>query len=337
MVRLSGLAFLAFALPAHAETYVDRVLDDGPQPALVTETELSSAGWPRGWRAEYFTASERGDQRSSSQGLSLSGFLDTPDYGALSLSAGFNRSRFGEGLGLQRGASHLWRIDQTGMPLDGGWLANHSAGDLSSLQVPMARGFGRIGLPSSPIEGVTAQYSRGPQTQVSASLGRPGVYSGLGVNGFNAAHGRLAFAGAQSTLGSALDGTALAFQVADASGLSDGSDPLNRQSSRGLWGAWRWQGRSPWSDSLAAGTGPIAQRQGGLEVQANLMSSQSSRDMPSSQEGRGRKSGAWIDTRWRDSWLAHSLGLFYLQPALRWGSYNAIADLRGGYWRGEVA
>ncbi|MEP6824551.1 MAG: hypothetical protein ABI919_07015 [Ramlibacter sp.] len=337
MVRLSGLAFLAFALPAHAETYVDRVLDDGPQPALVTETELSSAGWPRGWRAEYFTASERGDQRSSSQGLSLSGFLDTPDYGALSLSAGVNRSRFGEGLGLQRGASHLWRIDQTGMPLDGGWLANHSAGDLSSLQVPMARGFGRIGLPSSPIEGVTAQYGRGPQTQVSASLGRPGVYSGLGVNGFNAAHGRLAFAGAQSTLGSALDGTALAFQVADASGLADGSDPLNRQSSRGLWGAWRWQGRSPWSDSLAAGTGPIAQRQGGLEVQANLMSSQSSRDMPSSQEGRGRKSGAWIDTRWRDSWLAHSLGLFYLQPALRWGSYNAIADLRGGYWRGEVA
>ncbi|RYF38445.1 MAG: hypothetical protein EOO25_17155, partial [Comamonadaceae bacterium] len=335
--RLSGLACVAAALQAQAEPYVDRVLEDGPQPALVLETELSGAGWPRGWRAEYFVASERGDQRGSSQGLSLSGYLDTPDYGALSVSAGFNRNRLGEGLGLQRGSSHLWRIDQTGMPLDGGWLASHSAGDLSSLQVPMARSFGRIGLPSSPVEGVTAQYTRGQQTQFNATLGRPGVYSGLGVNGFDAARGRLAFAGGQTSLGMGPDGAAVAFQLVDASGLADGSNPLARQSSRGLWSAWRWQGRAPWSDTLASGTLPIAQREGGLELQANLMSTRSERDSAVGQPPGRQSSGGWIDARWRDAWLSHSLGAFYLQPELRWGSYNAVSDLRGAYWRGDVA
>lgn len=337
LARLSGLACLALAIEAHgAEPYVDRVLDDGPQPALVLETELSGAGWPRGWRAEYFSASERGDQRGSSQGISLSGYLDTPDYGALSLSAALNRTRFGEGPGLQRGSSHLWRIDQAGMPLDGGWLANHSVGDLSSLQVPMARGFGRIGLPSSPIEGATAQYSRGPETQINASLGRPGVYSGLGINGFDAARGRLAFAGAQTGLGNLLSGSSVAFQVADASGIADGSDPLARQSSRGFWGAFRWQGRSPWADSLAPGSGPVALREGGMEVQANVMSSRSDRAATSGAPSTGQNTGAWIDARWRDTWLTHSLGVFYLPPELRWGSYNAVSDLRGAYWRGDI-
>ena len=338
VARLAALACLAFTAESQAQAYVDRVLEEGPQPALVLETELSNSGWPRGWRAEYFAASERGDQHASSQGVSLSGFVDTPDYGGLSLSAALNRTQSGTGLGLQRGSSHLWRLDQAGMPLNGGWLANHSVGDLSSLQAPMARSFGRIGLPSSPIEGVTAQYSKGLDTQLNASLGRPGVYSGLGVNGFNAAQGRLAFAGGQLGLEEASSGgSTLAFQLADASGVADGSDPLARQSSRGLWAGWRWRGRSPWSDSLSAGTVPIAQREGGLEVQANVMTTHTSRDAAVSQDARDQASGAWVDARWRDRWLAHSLGVFYLQPQLRWGIYNAISDLRGVYWRGDVS
>ena len=157
VARLAALSSLAFALDVSAQAYVDQVLEDGPQPALVLERDLAgAAGWPRGWRVEYNLASENGAQRSTSQGIGLSGFLDTPDYGALSLSAAINRSRQGDdnrAFGQGRQSTRLWRIDQTGLPLDGGWLANHSVGDLNTVQAPMARGFGRIGLPSSPLEG----------------------------------------------------------------------------------------------------------------------------------------------------------------------------------------
>lgn len=342
IARFAALSGLALTVDATAQTYVDQVLEDGPQPALVLERDLASAkGWPRGWRVEYNLAIEQGAQRSSSQGLGLSGFLDTPDYGALSLSAAINRSTQGDNRAFsERGQSaRLWRIDQVALPLDGGWLANHSAGDLNTLQVPMARGFGRIGLPSSPLEGITAQYDRGGETQLNASIGRPGVYSGLGVNGFDPARGRLVFAGVQHgwTTSPSVPGSTVAFQFAGADGVADSQNSAGEQDSRGLWGAWRWQGRAPWADQLAAGTLPVAQRDGGLELQANAMTSRSERAPGLGLLAQENGLGTWLDARWRTGWLEQTVGLFYLEPKLRWGTYNAISDLRGGYWRGDVS
>ena len=332
-------SLLVLALPVSAQPYIDKVLDEGPQPALVLSQELSrSNGWPRGWRVEYSLATDSGIQRSTSQGIAFSGFLDTPNHGALSVSAAVNRTEQRDEFAREGGgASRLWRVDQRMLPLDDGWMANHSAGALASLQVPLARGFGRIGLPSSPLEGVTAEYLHGGTTIVNASVGRPGLYSGLGVNGFNPARGRLLFAGGQQGLPGPAGGSSLAFQLFDASGIADTTDLALDQNVRGLWSAWRWEGTAPWADRIDAGPLALWQREGGLQLQVNAMTSRASSELGAGGRRDDRGAGAWVDAQWRSQWLQQAAGVFYLQPNLRWGTYNAISDLRGVYWRGDVA
>lgn len=334
-----GACLLALALPIAAQPYIDKVLEEGPQPSLVLTQELArSGGPPRGWRVEYNLASDRGIQRAKSQGISISGFVDTPNHGALSLSAAVNKSEQRDEFSRPGGeASRLWRFDQRMLPLDAGWMANHSAGALSSLQVPLARGFGRIGLPSSPLEGVTAEYLHGGTTSINASVGRPGLYSGFGVNGFDPARGRLVFAGGQRGLPGPAGGSSLAFQAFDASGIADDADPAADQDVRGLWSAWRWEGTAPWSGGIDGGPSPLWQREGGLQVQANAMTSRATSGPAAAGRQEDSGSGAWVDAQWRSQWLQQAGGIFYLQPKLRWGTYNAISDLRGAYWRGDVA
>ncbi len=334
-----GACLLALALPVAAQPYVDKVLEEGPQPALVLTQELSRRdGWPRGWRVEYNLARDSGVQRSTSQGISVSGFVDTPNHGALSVSAALNkteqRDQFSRAGG---GSSSLWRVDQRMLPLDGGWMANHSAGALASLQVPLARGFGRIGLPSSPLEGVTAEYLHGGTSSINASIGRPGLYSGLGVNGFNPARGRLLFAGGQQGQPGPAGGSSLALQMFDASGVADTADPAMDQNVRGLWSAWRWEGTAPWASRIDAGPLSLWQREGGLQVQFNAMASRAASDLTAGGRREDSGAGAWIDAQWRSQWLQQAAGIFHLQPNLRWGTYNAISDLRGVYWRGDVS
>ncbi|MDB5941589.1 MAG: hypothetical protein JWQ13_1155 [Ramlibacter sp.] len=335
-----GASLLALALPAAAEPYVDKVLEEGNQPSLAMTLELPrSSGWPRGWRVEYDLARDSGLQRSTSKGISFSGFLDTPGYGALSLSAAVSRTEQQDAASRQGGddAAPLWRFDQRAFPLDGGWMANHSVGALVSLQVPMARGFGRIALPSSPLEGVTAEYLLGEQTTLNASLGRPGLYSGLGVNGFNPGRGRLAFAGGQQALPGPASSSSLAFQLFDASGIADSSNPAADQGVRGLWSAWRWEGVAPWADQVAAGGLPVWQREGGLQLQVNAMTSSATRDPAAAGLGHESGKGVWVDAQWRSQWLRQAAGVFQLEPNLRWGTYGAISDIRGIYWRGDVS
>ena len=334
-----GAALLTVSIPVVATPYVDKVLDEGIQPALVLSQELSrSPGWSRGWRVEYSIARDSGTQRSLSQGLSFSGFLDTPSHGALTLSAALSKSQQGESPERGSGDSApLWRLDQRAMPLDGGWMANHSVGALSSLQVAMARGFGRIGLPSSPLEGLTAEYLHGETTALNASLGRPGLYSGLGVNGFNPARGRLLFAGGQQVLPGPGSASSVAFQLFDASGLENRVNAAADRNARGLWSAWRWEGSAPWAGQVAAGVLPLWQREGGLQVQVNAMTSQSSGETGGAAAGKDNGRGAWVDAQWRSQWLQQAAGVFYLQPNLQWGNYTAISDIRGVYWRGDVS
>lgn len=334
-----GSALLAMALPVCAQTYVDQVLDDGPQPALVLSQDLSrSSGWPRGWRVEYNIATDSGNQPARSQGIAFSGFLDTPAYGALSVSAALNKANQQDAMSRDNsGTSRLWRIDQRMLPLDAGWMANHSAGAVASLQAPMARGFGRIGLPSSPLEGLTAEYLKGDTTSLNASVGRPGLYSGFGVNGFDPGRGRLAFAGGQQALALGTSASSIAAQAFDASGIADNNDPSLDRNVRGLWTAWRWEGTAPWADKVE--TGPLAlwRREGGMQFQVNALTSRSVTDLGAAGRRAGNGSGVWVDAQWRSQWLQQAAGLFHLRPDLHWGSYNAASDLRGAYWRGDVA
>lgn len=330
------VCLLAPALTAIAQEYVDKVLEEGPQPALTLTREMApSSGWPRGWRVEYSLATDTGTPPRTSQGLALSGFLDTPAHGGLSFNAAVNRTDQGGDPGRPAETVTLWRVDQRALPLEGGWFANHGVGALSTLQAPMARGFGRIGLPSSPVQGATAEYLRENTTSINASAGRPGVYSGLGVNGFDPARGRLVSAGGQQVLpGQA--GTA-AVQIFDASHVADSADTLADLSARAAWAGWRWEGQAPWAERIAGGPLPVWQREGGLQLQVNGLASQATSEPTGFAARNENGHGAWVDAQWRSQWLQQAAGAFYMQPNLRWGTFNAVSDLRGLYWRGDVA
>lgn len=336
--QFAWLGGLALALPAGAQTapgYVDKVLEEGPQVVLKSEQELGgSRGWPRLWRADYSLTRSSGVHSALSQGLALSGHVDTPNHGALSLSLAANRSRFGDRGGADGSANaYYWRLDQLALPLDGGWSADHSAGHLAAPQVTMSRGLGRIGLPATPMEGAAGVYKHGLSDQFALALGRPGIYTGVGVNAFSAGEGRLLFGGAQVAVAPS---SAVAFQLADAADIRDtfgGSG--SRYSSRGAWTAWRWQGKAPWAGTIDSGVLPLYQRLGGLEFQLNALHSRTEAEGPGI--GAGNAAGAWLDARWRSRWLDQAGGVFYLQPNLRWAGFRTVADMRGGYWRGDFS
>ena len=317
-------------------------MEAGEQPVLALDKALASynaAGWPRGWRVEYSVARDRNDTSSLTQGLAVSGYLDTPDYGALSVDAAVNSVR-GTATGLYSQATRRWRIDQRAMPLEGGWLLSNSAGDIASAQVPLAYGSGRVYLPSSPMEGVSTDWQRDNTTHFNASAGRFGLFNGNSANGFDLARGSIASAGVQHSLAATSEGAQqVATQYVQVTGVPDNGFETTARDTRSLWAAWSWEGRAPWSDSLARGPEAIALRPGGLRVQANVLHSDSAVTglVPASAGGSGGANGYWADARWRGARVQNEAGVFRFDPALRWGAYVAAADLQGAYWRGDTS
>jgi hypothetical protein len=335
--QASHLAWAGVALPTLvlAAPYVDKVLDEGPQPALKIERQIDTEGWARGWRVEATTARDRANGVSStSSGIAFNGYVETPHHGTLTMTASLSRASVALATAQESRTATLWRIDQVAMPLDGGWLANHSAGHVTSVQAPMARGFGNLGLPTIPIEGVTGQYVHGNRTNYAFAAGRPGLYTGWGTTGFDSGTGRVLFASGQQALGGALAGSTLALQWNDARGVARNGNIGPRFDTTGWWAGWLWEGRAPWATSLAPGSLPAYRRHGGFELQANVLHTRT--DDPSRPDS-GDRSGTWIDARWRSESLEQAGGLFYLQPNLRWGTYDVVSDLRGAYWRGDYS
>lgn len=329
------LAWL-LAVPAAAaqQPYVDRVLDDGPQPVLKAETELSSSsGWARSWRVDYSIARDTGANANRSQSLGAQGFLETPNHGSFSLNAALSDARnTPPGAVATRARSDFWRIDQSALPLDGGWLGFHSIGQLNTVQAPLTRGFGRVSLPGSAFEGVSAQYTRDDESQYSLSVGKPGTFTGLGVGGFETGGGRLTFAGAQHNLQALAPGWVGAVQWADGQDLQEfGGRQL---STRGLFASARWRGQAPWAAGLTPGARPIHQRPGGLELQVSALQTAT---RFAAAPGETDATGAWVDARWRTTWLENHAGVLYLEPGLRWGTFQAVSDLQGFYWRSEMS
>ena len=333
-----------------AAPYVDRVLDqstlanDGLGAPVDT---YDASGWPRSVRVDYSLLSQRGVGSGLNQAISISGFLDTPNYGAISGLANFVSNRndsFGSRGASGRATSSLWRIDQRALPLDGGWIANHSLGTTSSFSVPLARSIGRVFLPTTPIEGAAGQWLRPDGLEFNASAGRVGLFNGYDVNGFSQSGGNIFTGGGQMRLfggaGSASRADA-AVQLIDTRNVPVGGFGGYRgygngavltgpvQDVRGVWTALSWEGASPWGPGLSSGRQPMAERIGGLRVQGNLMQSHSSLT--------GNALGGWLDAAWRTQLLRNTAGVFYFDPGLTWGSLSRASDLRGLYWRAETS
>jgi hypothetical protein len=326
------------AQPSPDAPYVDRVMDAAalPEEGLELKTsEYNSAGWPRSLRVDYSVFSQSGAGNTLSRALGLGGFLDTPNYGALSINANLTRQRadattsnaFSE-------RASTWRIDQRALPLDSGWRANHSAGDINTGSSSLARGLGRVSIPTTPIRGLSGQWYLADSFDLNAAAGRTGLFNGLDLAGFQPSGGRIASAGAQFRLASSSAGGAgsrsdAAFQLIDGRDISDIAGFGTAQDTRAVFAATSWEGAAPWGDGLAASQLPASERPGGLRLQGNVVKSSGSRD--------GGAVGLWADAAWRGERWRNTAGVFRFEPNLRWGTAVLPSDLQGAYWQADTS
>ncbi len=350
------LAGTALATAAQPGEYVDRVMDDSPQVEQDAEPELRDTGWPRGWSVEGQSTQQGGIVGGRSQALLFSGYLDTPDYGTFSANLNLSRDAVpvnGFGVVGTTGtpqslvpysyrAGSTWRIDQRAMPFDGGWFGNSSIGNINMASTPLARGVGRVYLPSLPIEGLAASIERPGKTSFNASAGRLGFFDGLSFQGFSAGRGTAASAGAQTQLSGgegplALDRVDAAVQLIETRDFNANGLPGFAQNTSSAWTAVSWQGVAPWADSLGSGFGGVADKVGGLRVQANLARSTGRPSDSFSLAPRDSAAGTWVDAAWRTQLLQQAASVFYFEPSLRWGGDVLPSDLRGASWRGDYS
>ena len=342
LAAFAGLAALLAAGAAAAQTapagapapYIDRVIDastltdDSPDPA---DKPYDSAGWPRTWRVDYSLVSDKGASSTRSQAVGIGGFIDTPNRGAWSLNANLVRQQSDadgrEFRGTSTGGS-TFRLDQRGLPLDGGWFANHSAGDISTGNTRLSRGFGRIFLPTNPVRGLGGQWVQGDAVDINAAAGRTGLFSGFNVSGFETTTGSVASGGAQFRLPGRLAGGSgdAAFQVIEGRDIPGVSASQN---TRGLWAATAWEGAAPWAGAMAPSPLLPSERVGGLRLQANVVQTSGTRD--------GGAKGLWADATWRTDRWRNTAGVFRLDPNLRWGAISLPSDLQGVYWQANTS
>ncbi|KWT98648.1 hypothetical protein APY03_0231 [Variovorax sp. WDL1] len=320
------------------------MLDDSPQAAETDDEPVArDTGWPRGWSVEAQSTRQSGMVRQASQSLLFSGHLDTPGYGSFSANLSLNRNSAPVApAGLIGSTGSSWRIDQRRMPFDGGWFGNNSVGNINMASTPLARGIGRVYLPSLPIEGVAATLEQPGRTSLNASAGRLGYFDGLNSQGFTTGRGTAAGLGAQTQLAGAgaalaLDRVDAAVQAIETRDFTLNGVPGYAQNTRSAWTAVAWQGLAPWADTLGSGFGSLADKVGGMRIQANLARSEGRPSQPGSLARHDSATGAWIDAAWRSELLQQAASVFHFEPSLRWGGDSLPNDLRGASWRGDIS
>ncbi|WP_431098611.1 SdrD B-like domain-containing protein [Polaromonas aquatica] len=332
----AALAQATPATPDAGQPYVDRVIEGLPDPDSALQlksSEYNEAGWPRSWRVDYSLFRQTGGGDTTSRALGLGGFVDTPNHGALSINANLVQQQSSAPGNQAQNSGSTWRIDQRALPLDGGWFANHNAGDINTVSTRLARGMGRVSVPATPIRGVGGQWYLNDSIDLNAAAGRTGLFSGLDAAGFQTSGGSIGSVGAQFRLplGEALGvggRSDAALQLIDGKNISDGGSGsvLN---TRAYFAAASWEGAAPWGSGLPAGYGSASERVGGLRMQANVVQSEGSRE--------GGATGLWMDAAWRTERWRNAAGVFRFEPNLRWGTTVLASDLQGLYWQADTS
>ena len=281
--------------------YEDRLIEGGalpPDSAADGGATYNAEGWPRFWRIEgvasYFD--QRG-QITRENGGRFTGFLDTPQYGALSIDA----------TARARPGSFIATIVQRGLAFDGNWRANNSLGVVTTLGIDLTRSQYRFYLPTFPALGGTTEWIHDGDVQLQASVGEPGNFDGFRLTGFQSLHGSLATAGAQWAFAPQWQA---GIQVVQAQGV-DSPFGVNGGTidSRAAFASLAWSGAT-------------------THLQANVLAS----DATSLGESV-RANGVWFDgaTVWDRA--IHHYGIFRLEPGLAWGYQPINNDVEGAYYR----
>ncbi|MDG0854058.1 SdrD B-like domain-containing protein [Roseateles puraquae] len=353
LVTLLGLAMAerawaqAAVAPAAPAPYVDRVLDDGPQPDPAPGAGADArSGWPRGVVMDYALTQATG-LNAPAQSLSLRAYLEPPGYGALSLAC---LAEFGRADRRQAGCAKA-RFDWRRVPMDADAWADLAAGDILALAPDVGQGYARVLAPPLPLTGASAQWHRGETASLNLAAGRassPTAFSPISAwAGSDEAAGwplavrraRVVSGGGQLRLGDPSPGAThldLAAQLLDARDVPADTSGQNRPGlarTRAVWVTAAWEGNAPWSGTAASAELPPAERPGGMRVQASLLRSQTSAALD---RARAAPWGGWLEADWRTERLSHNAGVYHLQPGLQWGTAPVLADLQGGYWRARM-
>lgn len=319
-----------------SEGYVDRVLETGPQKDVPDAAEEYDArGWARSLRLETSLSASRGPSSEMSRALAAAGYVETPQYGTLSLQATLVQTHYDTppAFGLQPDTSTTsWRIDQRALALGGGWRGNHGVGNISTLVPLLARGASRVYLPSAPIAGLGGQWLLRDDLDVNASVGQPGLFSGFDVSAFNRQSGTIGTAGGQARLwgrGASPERLDGALQVIEARDTQDMGIPSGSHVTS-TYGSLAWEGTAPWGIGLKPGMNqpPAAAREGGARLQWSFLQSDG--------DQVHRALGNWVDAGWRTQMLQNAAGVYRFDPGLMWGATAMPGNLQGGYWRADV-
>lgn len=305
VIRLAGVAWLAASLLARAdvpsEEYQDKLLDLSDAQSQEDFSSDNAAydpnGWARGWHAEAFGgALELNQVRQYERGVAFGAFIDTPNYGAFSLS----------GSARLRPSESVFSLWQRELPFDQHWTATNGLGMISSSSIDLAREQYRFAVPTFPIAGFATTWRQDERFQLHASFGQPGVNRGIRLAGFEGLPGRIATLGAQWSIASQWRA---GLQLADADNVDTTGDDFagTKRANRSAYSALAWES-------------------GESQLQANVLANQEEKqDHP--------RLGFWLDGVTRGGALRHTYGAFRLEPELRWGYTSVASDLWGGYYR----
>jgi len=287
--------------------YEDRLIDGGSLPVDVSfseDAQRDGRGWPRAFRVGATTSRvTRNGVDADETGVQLSGMLDTPNHGAITLEANLRTSEQGYGYG----SGHLVSLFQIGLPMNGGWLVNNSLGVTNTPAVDLARSQYRFFVPVILDNGVATEWrNAGRNLQLHGSIGQPGLLTGIHVPTFEDLGGRQASAGVQWSDGGLWS---VALQAAD---VEDVQLDTRQLSAAEDVSAQSWFGAIAW---------------GTPDTRAQLNLVESSTD---DQSGRV---GAWVDAAIQQGRTRHNFGAFHLESDLVWGSLSLTSNLQGGYYR----
>lgn len=289
-----------------AVPYQDRVIDPSVLPALPPDEDdpgqRNVLGPPRSISVEgsWGTTTE-GSRRYEEAGLGINGFVSTPRWGDFSINGTLSRDSEDQTV---RNSLTLW---QRKLRFNDEWSMDNGLGVLNSPVPGLMRDQYRFFLPSATMQGVQTQLRQGAgRVEIQAGTGRPGVFEGTRLAGFDPRRGRISTVTGQAVVGG---GWTVGGGVMDAQVDRERGDRANwdflYEDSKSAYAAAAWEGPRD-------------------RYQANVLGSRAD-----GQKGQG----GWLEGYNSRGRYTHRYGAFYLDPGIAWGLAPINNDLKGVYYR----